>query len=376
MKHVKQAQPAASDARIALAHPIIGDDEKRAVLDVLESGQLAQGPVVAEFEDAFARWVGVKHAVAVSSGTAGLHLALLAHGIGADDEVVTTPFTFIASANAVLMAGAKPVFADVEAETFCIDPALVEAAITPRTRAILPVHLYGHPAQMDELADIARRNGLVLIEDACQAHGAKVNGRTVGALGNTAAFSLYPTKNMTSGEGGFVTTDDSGVAAAVRMLRQHGESERYHHTVLGYNYRMTDVAAAIGLAQLARVEGFNAARRRHAAILDSGLAEIGGLATPVERSGCEHVYHQYTVRVAEGRDGLRSRLAARGIATGVYYPVPVHRQPVYTERGYGGQSLPVAERLTQEVLSLPVHPALSGEDLQSIVQATREEVVG
>ena len=373
---VKQAKPVASRQRIALAHPMIGEDEKRAVLEVLESGQLAQGPVVAEFEDAFARWVGVKHAVAVSSGTAGLHLALLAHGIGAGDEVVTTPFTFIASANAVLIAHAIPVFADVEAATFCIDPALVEAAITPRTRAILPVHLYGHPAAMAELDDIARRRGLLLVEDACQAHGAKVDGRKVGALGHTAVFSLYPTKNMTSGEGGFVTTDEDDVAAAVRTLRQHGEAERYHHKVLGYNYRMTDVAAAIGLAQLARVDGFNAARRRNATGLNSGLAGIRGVVTPMERSGYEHAYHQYTVRIAEGRDRLRSRLAARGVATGVYYPTPIHHQPVYAQLGYGSQSFPVAERLAQEVLSLPIHPALSGEDLQRIAQATREELGG
>ncbi len=371
-----ERRPVASEPRIALAQPMIGDDEKRAVLAVLESGQLAQGPVVAAFEEAFARWVGVEHAVAVSSGTAGLHLALLAHGIGAGDEVITTPFTFIASANAVLFTGATPVFGDVEPRTFCIDPALVEAAITPRTRAILPVHLYGHPAAMTELAAIARRHGVLLIEDACQAHGATVGGRKVGALGHTAVFSLYPTKNMTSAEGGFVTTDDQAIAAAVRSLRQHGESERYHHEILGYNYRMTDIAAAIGLAQLARVDGFNAARRRHAGMLSTGLAGSKGLTTPEELSGYGHVYHQYTVRMADGRDAMRSRLAACGIATGVYYPVPVHRQPVYGQRGYDRQSFPVAERMAREVLSLPVHPALTGPDLERIVRAVREVTEG
>jgi len=213
---MKQARRVAGEPDISLAHPEIGAEEKRAVLQVLESGQLAQGPVVAEFEAAFARWIGVKHAVAVSSGTAGLHLALLAHGIGTGDEVITTPFTFIASANSVLFTQARPVFADVEPNTFCIDPTLVERAITPRSRAILPVHLYGHPAAMPELADIARRHSLVLIEDACQAHGATVHGTKVGALGHTAVFSLYPTKNMTSGEGGFVTTHDPAIASAVR----------------------------------------------------------------------------------------------------------------------------------------------------------------
>ncbi|HXM72006.1 MAG TPA: DegT/DnrJ/EryC1/StrS family aminotransferase [Candidatus Dormibacteraeota bacterium] len=361
---------------IPLAHPEIGEEEKRAVLRVLESGQLAQGPVVAEFEEAFARWIGVKHAVAVSSGTAGLHLALLAHGIGNGDEVITTPFTFIASANSVLFTQAKPVFADVEPETLCIDPTLVERAITPRTRAILPVHLYGHPAAMPELADIARRHSLVLIEDACQAHGATVNGTKVGALGHTSVFSLYPTKNMTSGEGGFVTTDDPAIASAVRTLRQHGESERYHHSVLGYNFRMTDVAAAIGLAQLARLDGFNAARRRNAHELSAGLTGILGLALPIERAGYGHAFHQYTVRVAHHRDRLKAALSERGIGSGVYYPVPLHRQPVYTDRGYGGQSFPVSERLAQEVLSLPVHPALTDSDRLRIVRAVQEEMEG
>jgi dTDP-4-amino-4,6-dideoxygalactose transaminase len=371
---VKQARRVAGEPDIPLAHPEIGAEEKRAVLRVLESGQLAQGPVVAEFEAAFARWIGVKHAVAVSSGTAGLHLALLAHGIGNGDEVITTPFTFIASANSVLFTQARPAFVDIEPDTFCIDPTLVERAITPQTRAILPVHLYGHPAAMPELAHIARRHALVLIEDACQAHGATVNGTKVGALGHTAIFSLYPTKNMTSGEGGFVTTDDAAIASAVRALRQHGESERYHHPVLGYNFRMTDVAAAIGLAQLARLDGFNAARRRNAQDLNAGLAGIPGLTPPVERAGYGHAFHQYTVRVAHGRDRLKVALKDRGIGSGVYYPLPLHRQPVYTDRGYGGESFPISEQLAQEVLSLPVHPALTDSDLRRIVRAVHEEM--
>ena len=361
-----------TETRIALAHPMIGDEEKRAVLHVLESGQLAQGPVVAEFEAAFARWIGVKHAVAVSSGTTGLHLALLAHGIGEGDEVITTPFTFIASANAALFVGATPIFADIEPQTLCLDPSLVEAAITPRTKAILPVHLYGHPAQMPELGDIARRRGLLVIEDAAQAHGATVLGKKVGALGNTAVFSLYPTKNMTSGEGGFVTTDENAIAAKVRALRQHGESERYRHETLGYNFRMTDIAAAIGLAQLAKVGHFNAARRHNAAVLTQGLSGVPGLVPPAERPGYGHVYHQYTLRVAGDRDVLRRRLADRGIGSGVYYPIPVHRQPVYARRTKY-PDFPVAEQMAREVLSLPVHPALSEADLPRIVASVREE---
>lgn len=360
------------EKKIPLAQPIIGDEEKAAVMRVLDSGQLAQGAVVAEFEEAFARWMGVKHAVAVSSGTTGLHLALLAHGIGQGDEVITTPFTFIASANSVLYVHGTPVFVDVEDETFCIDPSRVEAAITPRTRALLPVHLYGHPAAMPELQDIARRRGLLVIEDAAQAHGATVDGRKVGTFGNTAVFSLYPTKNITSGEGGFVTTDDDAVAAAVRTLRQHGESERYHHQVLGFNFRMTDLSAAIGLAQLRKLERFNAARRHNAAVLSRGLAGLPGVVTPVERAGYGHVYHQYTVRVTTDRDGLRKRLADRGIGSGVYYPVAVHRQPVFAARGKP-PSMPVSERLCREVLSLPVHPSLTEADLARIVAAIREE---
>jgi len=370
---MKQARAIAGERAIPLSHPLIGNEEKAAVMRVLDSGQLAQGPVVAQFEVEFAHWCGVKHALAISSGTAALHLALLAHGIGEGDEVITTPFTFIASANAMLFTGAKPVFVDVEPETFCIDPSKVEAAITRRTRAILPVHLYGQPAAMIELDEIARRRGLLVIEDACQAHGATVRGKKVGTLGNMAVFSLYPTKNMTAGEGGLITTDDDGLASSIRMLRQHGESERYLHQVLGYNFRLTEMAAAIGLTQLRRVDGFNATRRRNAEILRRGLANIRGLIPPVERMGYGHVYHQYTVKVTKGRDRLRAALAARGIGSGVYYPIPVHKQPVYADRGYGNLSFPVSERLCRQVLSLPVHPDLSDSDLARIIQAVREE---
>src|SRR5256885_14826089 len=245
----------------------MGDEEKQAVMAVLDSGQLAQGPVVEAFEHEFAAWCGVRHAVAVNSGTAALHLVMLAHGIKEGDEVITSPFTFVSSANAALFVGARPVFVDIEPETYCLDVARVEAAITPRTRAIMPVDLYGHPAQIHELREIADRHGLVLIEDACQAHGAAIGDRKAGAFGATATFSFYPTKNMTTGEGGMVTTSDDGIASAVRVLRQHGASERYHHEVLGYNFRMTDIAAAIGRAQLAKLDRLNEARRRNASVL-------------------------------------------------------------------------------------------------------------
>jgi perosamine synthetase len=357
---------------IPIAAPQIGDEERSAVMAVLESGQLAQGPVVEAFEKEFAAWCGVRHAVAVNSGTAALHLLMLAHGIKEGDEVITTPFTFVASANAALFVGARPVFVDIEPETYCLDPSKVEAAITPRTRAIMPIDLYGHPAAIPELIDIAKRHGLVLIEDACQAHGAAIGSRKAGALGVSASFSFYPTKNMTTGEGGMVTTDDDAIAEKVNVLRQHGATQRYRHDTLGYNFRLTDMAAAIGRAQLAKLDRFNERRRRNASLLDEGLAGTEGLTMPRERPGYRHVYHQYTVRVARDRDRFQERLRGAGIGTAVHYPIPVHRQPLYLKMGYGEASLPVAEKAAAQVLSLPVHPALSDTDLDRIVAAVRK----
>lgn len=342
------------------------------MMAVMHSGQLAQGPVVEAFEQEFAAWCGAKHAVALNSGTAALHLLMLAHGMGERDEVITSPFTFVSSANAALFVGAKPVFVDIEPETYCLDPSKVEAAITPRTRAIMPVDLYGHPADVPALRELAGRHGLVLIEDACQAHGAAVAGRKAGALGVSASFSFYPTKNMTTGEGGMVTTDDAGVADLVGMLRQHGAAHRYNHDMLGYNYRMTDIAAAIGRAQLAKLDGFNRKRRRNASVLDEGLSGIAGVVTPVERSGFTHVYHQYTLRIEKDRDRFQQRLRDTGIGTAIHYAVPVHRQPLYLRLGYGEVSLPEAERAAAQVLSLPVHPALTDADLDRIVEAVRK----
>ncbi len=299
---------------IPIARPIIGEEEKQAVLGVLDSGQLAQGRLVREFEEAFARWLGVREAVAVSSGTAALMLALQAHGLGPGDEVITTPFSFIASANAALYLGAHPVFADVCADDFNIDPAQVEARITPRTKAILPVHLYGHPARMTEIISIAQRHGLLVVEDAAQAHGAELDGRKVGTFA-TACFSFYPTKNMTTGEGGMVTTDDGQVADLLRKLRDQGQAALYHHELLAYNWRMTEIAAAMGLAQLKRLEESNERRRRNAQYLSQRLK---GVVTPMEREGCRHVYHQYTVRVPQKRDALLEHLRQRGIGTRIY----------------------------------------------------------
>jgi perosamine synthetase len=349
---------------INIAKPLIGAEEKQAVMEVLDSGIIAQGPRVKAFEEAFANMCEVKHAIATTSGTTALHVALLAHGIGEGDEVITSPFTFIASANSVLYTGARPVFVDIDPATFNMNTALIEKAITPRTRAILPVHLFGLSCDMDQILEIARKHHLVVIEDACQSHGALYNGRRVGSFG-TGTFSLYPTKNMTSAEGGMITTDDDELAEKCRVIRQHGMRRRYYHDELGFNFRMTDVHAAIGLAQLQKLDKFNRARQRNAAYLSQHLE---GVQVPFVPEGSQHVYHQYTVRVAgERRDNLRSFLQENGVGSEVYYPVPVHQQTFYIEDLGYALSMPEAEKAALEVLSLPVHPALSQADLEKIV---------
>ncbi|MEA3309539.1 MAG: DegT/DnrJ/EryC1/StrS family aminotransferase [Chloroflexota bacterium] len=351
---------------IHIAKPQLGPEEKEAVLEVLDSGMLAQGPRVKAFEEGFAEMCGVQHAIATTSGTTALHLALLAHGIGAEDEVITTPFTFIASANSILFTGARPVFVDIDPLTYNLDPDAVEAAITPQTRAIMPVHLFGLVADMRRLVKIAQKHDLIIIEDACQAHGAEYQGRRAGSFG-TGTFSLYPTKNMTSAEGGMITTDDDEIAAECRVLRQHGMRRRYYHDELGFNFRMTDVHAAIGLAQLGKLERFNEQRIANAHYLTEHLR---GVITPAVPAGYKHVFHQYTIRVrGDQRDALVTHLRENGVGCGIYYPVPIHQQTFYVkDLGYD-QTLPVAEQATREVLSLPVHPALSQEDLEIIVAA-------
>jgi dTDP-4-amino-4,6-dideoxygalactose transaminase len=352
-------------AMIPIARPLISEEEKQAVLDVLSSGQLAQGAVTQQFEETFAAFCGVRHAVATSSGTTALHLAVLAHGIGPGDEVITTPFTFVASANCILYCGAKPVFVDIEPDTFNIDPDRIEGAITSRTKAILPVHLYGNPADMAAITTIAERHGLIVIEDAAQAHGARIAGRRVGSLA-TGCFSFYPTKNMTTGEGGIVTTNDDALADRLRILRAHGARERYRHEVLGYNFRLTDLQAAIGLAQMSKLREWTDRRQANAARLTKLLA--GHVVTPISRPWAEHVYHQYTIRLSNGRGDLPERLATRGVGCGVHYPLPVHHQPLYRDLGYD-DDLPEAERASREVLSLPVHPSLTDDDLALIAWA-------
>jgi perosamine synthetase len=349
---------------IPIARPQMGEEEKQRVWEAMASGSLAQGPRVRELEEQFAAFIGVGHAVATSSGTTALHLALLGEGIGPGDEVITVPFTFIASANSVLYTGARPVFVDIGEDDFCIDPACIEPAITERTKAIMPVSLYGQPADMVAIAAIAERRGLAVIEDAAQAHGAAIGDRKSGTWG-AGAFSFYPTKNMTTGEGGMVSTDDAELAERVRLLREHGMKVRYHHDVVGYNFRMTDIAAAIGLAQLPKLPAANDRRRAIAARYD---AELHGVITPRVRPGVTHVYHQYTIRVRE-RDAFAEELKAHGVGNAIYYPIPVHRQKPFLALGYGSESLPVTDRLTAEVLSIPVHPSLSDDEVTTVIEA-------
>ena len=361
---------------IPIARPHIDDDERAAVLAVLESGQLAQGAQVRAFEEEFAAMCGVREAVAVSSGTTALLASLLAHGVGPGDEVVTTPFTFIATANAILFTGARPVFVDVREDDFGIDPLLIESKVTAKTRAIIPVHLYGQPCDIEAVTATAQRHGLAVIEDACQAHGASAGGRMAGSFG-TGCFSFYPTKNMTTGEGGMITTNDSAVAEKARRIINHGQASRYVSDALGLNFRMTDIAAALGRKQLAKLAERNERRRANARYLSERLK---GVVMPVELAGRRHVYHQYTVRVpsldstASRRDALAAALLQAGVQTAVYYPLPLHQQPLYQNLGYR-DALPTAERLSREVLSLPVHPALSQEELDTIVRAVNEAAV-
>jgi dTDP-4-amino-4,6-dideoxygalactose transaminase len=349
------------------AKPIIGDEERAAVDRVMRSGMIAQGPEVAAFESEFAEhFVQGRPTVATNSGTAGLHLGLLAAGVGAGDEVIVPSFTFAASGNSVALAGGTPVFADIEPDTFTLDPAAVEAAITPRTKAIMPVHLYGHPGRMKELGEIADRHGISLYEDAAQAHGASLDGQPVGTFGTFAMFSLYPTKNMTSGEGGMTVCEDADLARRVKLYRNQGMEKQYENEVVGFNARMTDIHAAIGRVQLTKVDAWTATRQSNAAFLDANLA---GVIVPPVAPGAVHVYHQYTIRVADDRDGFVTALREEHqIGSGVYYPIPNHRLPsleVYAP----GLDLPETERAAREVVSLPVHPSLSQGDLERIVAA-------
>ncbi|MCD0443730.1 DegT/DnrJ/EryC1/StrS family aminotransferase [Glycomyces sp. A-F 0318] len=351
---------------IPAAKPHIGEDEIEAAVAVLRSGMVVQGPEVAAFEDAFAKVAATAHCVAVNSGTSALQLALTAMGVGPGDEVVVPSFSFAASANAVRLVGADPVFADIEPDSFCIDPDSVAALIGPRTAAIMPVHLYGHPADMARLTALAERHSLAVLEDACQAHGAQIDGKPVGSFGAAGAFSFYPTKNMHALEGGMVSTDDARLARTLRLLRNQGMEQRYANEIVGANMRMTDVAAAIGRVQLTRLEEWTEARRAAAARFDSAFADAAAVTAPPVAAGVRHVYHQYTIRVHSGRDRAQELLREAGVGSAVYYPTPIHRLAPYAA---GGADLPETDRAAAEVLSVPVHPSLTGDDLDRIVEA-------
>jgi perosamine synthetase len=355
---------------IPVAQPAIGEEEIAAVVRVLRSGGIAQGPEVAAFEDEFSSLTGGRTAVAVNSGTSALHLGLLAAGIGPGDEVIVPSFSFAATANAVVLAGADPVFVDIRPDTFCLSPEAVDAAITGRTAAIMAVHLYGHPAAMDALGRIARVHGLLLVEDAAQAHGAALGGQPVGAMGDVAAFSFYPTKNMTTGEGGMIVTGDAETARRARLLRNPGMEQRYRNEIVGFNARMTDIAAAIGRVQLRSLPMWTARRRANAAVLDEGLDSVVGVKTPRTAADVEHVYHQYTIRVPEDRDAFVERLRGAGVGAAVYYPTPIHALPSFGL----DLDLPETTRAAREVLSLPVHPQLDQDALQTVVEAVTREV--
>ncbi|WDR02924.1 DegT/DnrJ/EryC1/StrS family aminotransferase [Devosia algicola] len=344
----------------------IGKDIEAAALRVLRSGRYVLGDEVTALEEAFAAYCGVKHAIAVNTGTSALHLALLAAGVGKGDEVITTPFTFIATAAAIRYIGARPVFVDIDPETFNIDPERIEEAITPRTRAIVPVHLYGQMAEMDAILSIARKHDLAVVEDACQAHGAQYDGHMAGSMGLSGCFSFYPGKNLGAcGEGGMVVTSSDEQAQKIRMLRDWGQDRRYHHIVEGYNYRMDAVQGAVLAVKLGQLESWIEARRTRARLYGRVLAG-SGLGVPLEADGRRHVWHIFAVRTQD-REQLQKMLAREGVETGLHYPVPVHLQPAFADLKLGRGSFPMAEAAADSVLSLPLYPEM---DLQSV------EIVG
>lgn len=338
-----------------------------AILRVLDTTQFVLGPDVKAFEAKFAPYCQVREAIGVNTGTSALHLALLAAGIGQGDEVITTPFTFVATASAIDYTGAKPVFVDIDPGTLTIDPARIEAAITSRTRAILPVHLYGQPADMDPIMDIARRRGLAVIEDAAQAHGAEYRGRRVGSIGDAGCFSFYPGKNLGAyGEGGAVTTNSPEIARKVRMFRDWGAERKYHHELKGYNYRLEGLQGAVLNVKMDHIEKWTEARRSHAARYDARLPKIFGRQTvPAD---VRHVYHVYAVRHRK-RDALQAYLQQRGVSTGIHYPIPVHLQQCFSDLGYKPGDFPHSEQAAHETLSLPMYPELQPAQQDVVLEA-------
>jgi dTDP-4-amino-4,6-dideoxygalactose transaminase len=352
-------------SQIPIAKPIIGRDVRKAVNRVLRSSILTQGPEVLAFENEFSLLVNERECVAVNSGTSALHLALLSLGIGAGDEVIVPSFTFAATANSVALTGATPVFVDIDLATYNVDPTLIEAAITSSTKAIQVVHLYGLPADMIAIMQIARKHNLLVIEDAAQAHTASINGQPVGTFGDAAAFSFYPTKNITSGEGGMIVFKEKAHARLSRLYRNQGMEKRYQNELVGFNLRMTDIHAAIGRAQLKHLLKWSKKRQDNAMALSKQLENV---ATPIVPIGFSHVFHQYTIRVSKNRDIFAEKLTQSGIGNSVYYPTPVHKLPAFSS----SLSLPQTQIATESVLSLPVHPSLSKGDLKRIASTVNE----
>lgn len=363
---------------IPISKPIMGEEEINAVSEVLRSGMIAQGKKTGQLEKEFAELCGTRYGIAVNSGTAALHAALFAVGVGEGDEVITTPHTFQATGNVIRLLGAKPVFADIDPETYNISPNEIEKAVTDKTKAIVPVHLYGQCADMDEILEIAEGKKIEVVEDACQAHSAQYKGKTAGSFGKAAAFSFYATKNMTCGEGGIVTTDDKEVDRKVREYRHHGTDldKPGTYEFVGYNYRMTDINAAIGIEQLRKLSEFNARRKENAETYNRILKDVEGIEIPVTGRDRTHIYHLYTIRVGENyklsRDELIAKLKGKEIGAGVYYPVPIHLQKPYLDLGYKEGSFPNAEKACREILSLPVHAAVGREDAEKIAKLIGE----
>jgi len=355
------------NSNIPIAKPIIGRDVRRAVNKVLRSGNLTQGPEVLAFEREFSLLVNERECVAVNSGTSALHIALLSLGIGAGDEVIVPSFTFAATANSVALTGAKPVFVDIDINTYNIDPNLIEKAITPLTKAIQVVHLYGLPADMIRIVEIAKKHKLLIIEDAAQAHNASINNQPVGTFGDAAAFSFYPTKNMTSGEGGMIVFKDKEPARLARLYRNQGMEKRYQNEIVGFNLRMTDIHAAIGRAQLKHLLKWSKKRQDNAMTLSSQLQNV---ITPIIPNGFSHVFHQYTIRVPKNRDSFAERLSKAGVGNSVYYPTQVHKLPSFNT----SLTLPQTQLATESVLSLPVHPSLTSRDLKRVINTVNSLV--
>jgi dTDP-4-amino-4,6-dideoxygalactose transaminase len=355
-------------------HAPLREEFEAVIREVIDRSAFAGGPYVAAFEEDFAAYCNCRHAIGVGTGTDALWLALLACGVGAGDEVITVPSTFMATAEAITYAGARPVFIDVDERTHTMAPERLEAAITPKTKAVIPVHLFGQTADMDPIMEVARQRGLFVIEDACQAHGAEYKGRKAGTIGDAGCFSFYPGKNLGAlGEAGAVTTNEASLDEKIRVLRDHGQVRKYHHTMVGWNCRMDGIQGAVLRIKLRRLEAGNELRRSHARYYDAALARIPNVVTPEIAAYAKHVFHIYALRVSE-RDDVMQRLTDQGIGCGVHYPVPIHLQEAYRGLGYGPGSFPIAERTAAEFLSLPMYPELTPAQLEAVVQSVKNAV--